>query len=229
MTFAYRWQRCDKNGNSCGNISGATNQSFVVRSGDVGRRLRLSVTATNSDGSANAVSAPPGLIANGAVPDDTVAPVVSGALKVGNVLSTTNGSWKNDPTSFSYEWDRCDTGGRHCRSVGSHRHVPAAECRRQGDDLGDRHSEECLRRDQLTSAPTLVAAARLRAGLTSSPQIGARRAAPDAGRLHQQLDEQPTRYDHQWLRCDTHGTNCGAFGGSNSLKLSSPRSDARSA
>src|SRR5262245_16320842 len=104
MTFAYRWQRCDKNGNSCGNISGATNQTYAAQKNDVGRRLRVSATASNSDGTANAVSSPTGVIANGLAPENTAAPGVSGTVKAGNVLTTTNGAWRHDPTSFSYEW-----------------------------------------------------------------------------------------------------------------------------
>lgn len=43
-----------------------------------------------------------GLIGN--YPGNTVAPVVSGSLGVGNVLTTTNGTWTNTPTSFHYQW-----------------------------------------------------------------------------------------------------------------------------
>jgi hypothetical protein len=225
MTFAYRWQRCDKNGNGCGNISGATNQSFVVRSADVGRRLRVSVTATNSDGSANAVSAPSGVIANGVPPEETADPVVSGTLKVGNVLSTTNGSWKNDPTSFSYEWNRCDTGGNHCRAVGSNR----TTYRLQAADVGSTirvavTARNAYGKSASVSSPTgLIAAAGAAPAATAAPQIG---GTPRDGQTlvasTGNWTNSPTRYDYQWLRCDANGNGCGGFGGGNSSqKLSS--------
>ena len=69
-SFAYRWQRCDKNGNSCNNIN-ATNQSYTLQKGDSGRRMRVSVTASNSDGSANAISAPTAVVAAGLKPENT--------------------------------------------------------------------------------------------------------------------------------------------------------------
>src|SRR4249919_749540 len=62
-SFSYRWQRCDKNGNNCNNLGGATNQTYTLVKGDSGHRIRVSVTAKNSNGSANAVSSPTGIIA----------------------------------------------------------------------------------------------------------------------------------------------------------------------
>lgn len=42
-------------------------------------------------------------------PVNTVAPVVSGTTIVGNTLSTTNGTWVNSPTSYTYQWQRNGT------------------------------------------------------------------------------------------------------------------------
>ena len=225
MTFTYQWQRCDNTGNSCNKITGATNQSYVVQKDDVGHRLRVSVKATNSDGSGNAVSAPTGVIANGVAPENTAAPVVSGTLKVDNVLSTTNGSWKHDPTSFSYEWNRCDTGGNNCRSVGSNR----TTYRLQNADAGSTirmsvTAKNAYGKDKATSSPTgVVAALGLAPAATAAPQIGG--VPRDGQTLVASVGSwtnSPTRYDYQWFRCDTNGNNCGGFGGgSSSQKLSS--------
>jgi surface protein len=41
-----------------------------------------------------------------AAPVNTVLPNVTGSAVVGNVLSTTNGTWTNSPTSYAYQWKR---------------------------------------------------------------------------------------------------------------------------
>lgn len=40
------------------------------------------------------------------VPSVLVAPVASGTVEIGQTLSTTNGSWTNSPTSYTYQWQR---------------------------------------------------------------------------------------------------------------------------
>lgn len=52
--YAYQWQRCESTGGACSLISGSTAQTYAVSSADVGKTLRVLVTASNSAG----VSAP---------------------------------------------------------------------------------------------------------------------------------------------------------------------------
>ena len=39
-------------------------------------------------------------------PVNSTLPVISGATGIGSVLTTTNGTWTNSPTSFAYQWNR---------------------------------------------------------------------------------------------------------------------------
>ena len=39
-------------------------------------------------------------------PSNTAIPVISGTLNVGETLTTTNGTWDNSPTAYSYQWLR---------------------------------------------------------------------------------------------------------------------------
>ncbi len=55
--FHYQWLRCNAHGGSCSTIAGATHPSYKVTTRDVGHRLRLRVTASNSVGSKAATSA----------------------------------------------------------------------------------------------------------------------------------------------------------------------------
>ena len=47
----------------------------------------------------------------------TAAPVVSGTAKVGDQLSTGQGTWTGGATSFAYQWQRCDGSGGACVSI----------------------------------------------------------------------------------------------------------------
>ena len=55
--LAYQWQRCDLGGSSCQNVTGATTATYGLGAGDVDSKLRVSVSATNTAGSASALSA----------------------------------------------------------------------------------------------------------------------------------------------------------------------------
>jgi hypothetical protein len=57
MTFGYRWIRCDTQGNTCSDLGGADENTYVVQSADVGRTLRVRVTARNDAGTRTATSA----------------------------------------------------------------------------------------------------------------------------------------------------------------------------
>jgi len=59
--YAFQWVRCptsggNATGSDCAAIGGATTQAYQVSTADVGRRLRVRVTATNGDGSTTSAS-----------------------------------------------------------------------------------------------------------------------------------------------------------------------------
>ena len=56
-TFSYQWSRCNSNGSSCANISGATGQSYGIGQADLRMALRVNVMAKNATGSTMATSA----------------------------------------------------------------------------------------------------------------------------------------------------------------------------
>jgi hypothetical protein len=43
-------------------------------------------------------------------PSDTTPPVISGPTQQGDTLSTTNGTWTDDPSSYTYQWQDCPGG-----------------------------------------------------------------------------------------------------------------------
>jgi hypothetical protein len=56
ISFAYAWERCDAAGANCAPIAGATDKTRTLDGADVGKRLRVVVTATNAEGSTPAAS-----------------------------------------------------------------------------------------------------------------------------------------------------------------------------
>jgi len=52
-----------------------------------------------------------------AVPSNTTAPSISGTAREGQTLTASNGTWLNTPTSFSYQWQRCNIDGTGCADI----------------------------------------------------------------------------------------------------------------
>jgi hypothetical protein len=119
MTFAYQWIRCTEAVANCEPISGATNNTYTPVAADAGRRLILSVTATNADGSSSAQSNASDVVAPaGNSPAVTAPPAISGTTRVGQTLSSTTGTWSGtQPITFAYQWRRCDAGGGTCANI----------------------------------------------------------------------------------------------------------------
>jgi hypothetical protein len=110
-SFAYQWLRCNGGGNSCASVANGTQQTYTLVGADAGHTMRVRVTATNADGSASAESAQTQAVAaatSSAAPKNTALPTISGTARVGQTLTADNGSWSGSPTSFAYQWQRCN-------------------------------------------------------------------------------------------------------------------------
>jgi hypothetical protein len=118
-TFAYQWRRCDATGSACVAIAGATADRYQLALGDLGGTVRAVVKASNTAGSGTATSAPSAIVTSTVVeaPQNTAVPVVSGTPQVGNALTVSTGTWSGSPTSFAYQWQRCDSTGASCATI----------------------------------------------------------------------------------------------------------------
>jgi hypothetical protein len=52
-------------------------------------------------------------------PKPTALPTITGTAEIGITLVATRGAWSNKPTSFHFQWVRCDTTGDACVAIGA--------------------------------------------------------------------------------------------------------------
>jgi hypothetical protein len=117
ITYAYAWGRCDRSFEDCDLIAGATARTFTIRSVDVGYRLWVRVTASNTGGSAEAFSTETGLVVARA-PNNVLLPAVDGQARLGSILVASPGSWLGTaPISYTYQWQACDATLTNCWNI----------------------------------------------------------------------------------------------------------------
>jgi hypothetical protein len=117
ITFSFQWQHCRPDGTSCVEIGGATQQTYVATTADLGLRLRSYVWASNSAGRTLAITGLTDTVRPGAAkaPQNTAQPTISGTTVDGAVLTANPGSWAGTtPISFSYRWRVCGQKGGDC-------------------------------------------------------------------------------------------------------------------
>src|SRR4029079_18229631 len=192
LVFSYRWLRCPASGgqvsgSDCTAITGATGTQYELTADDVGRRIRLQVTARHTLGSATATSdatarchrpADDTLRRDGARHRHRDDPTAAAAAH-----DTAAGS---DPPP---RWEVLDSGDERLRAPASggaaarlHPEPRAlAEAPARAADPRPRHAR--LRRPRRP---------RLRA-LDAAPHLGARRAADREGRMGAAPDDAPRR------------------------------------
>jgi hypothetical protein len=100
--YGYQWRR---NGIP---IAGAVQPTYALTPEDVGAVLTVIVTAQNAAGTGSESSGETGTVSP-AAPVFTSRPIITGTVQVGKVLTASNGTWDNNPTSFARQWKRNGT------------------------------------------------------------------------------------------------------------------------
>jgi hypothetical protein len=151
-----------------------------------------------------------------AAPQNTNQPSITGKEMVGQTLTANNGSWSNNPTSFEYQWQRCDQNGSSCGNISKQQ---AKSYRLTEADVGNTVRVVVAARNkdgsnEASSKPTDVisgnAAPRAieKPSISGKPQVGETLTA-DQGRWA----EGPSSFSYQWQSCDKNGNSCSAIAG----------------
>ena len=211
ISFAYQWRRCSSSGGDCGSIGGAATQTYTLVSSDVGHTLRVQVTASNSAGSAQAVSSQTAVIAAPGPPANTALPALSGTAQDGHTLTVSNGSWKSDSSpSYSYRWLRCDSVGNGCATISGATH---SSYKASSSDVGHRLRATVTARNSVGSTSATSSASGVVAPAGVPPQITARPSLTGVSKEGQALTvccgswggTQPITLAFRWVRCGPGG------------------------
>lgn len=125
-SFTYGWLRCNTSGASCVAITGATAATYTPVAADVGSTLRGAVTASGGPALSSEAtqtvkaSSPGGPLVSGGTTVATVAasmPSITGTLQVGQVLTSTTGTWAGATVTITRQWLRCSATGDQCATI----------------------------------------------------------------------------------------------------------------
>jgi hypothetical protein len=144
-------------------------------------------------------------------------PVISpSSPKQGTAESTTTGTWSNSPTSFSYQWEDCNSAGESCSNISaatSSTYTPVE------GDVGHTlrvqvNASNAGGSGSATSAATatVVPPAPVNTALPvispSSPQQGSLELASNGT-----WTNSPTSFTRQWRSCNSLGESCSNISG----------------
>ena len=154
-------------------------------------------------------------------PVNTAVPTITGTPQVGQTLTAGNGTWTNTPTSFAYQWLRCNGGGNACVNVpnGTQKTytlvgADATHTMRVRVTATNADGSASAQSDQTavvtpatsptgpknTEAPTI----------SGTPKVGEELTANEGT-----WTANPTGYAYQWQRCDADVASCSNVVGAN--------------
>jgi len=123
-SYLYAWHRCSPTGINCVvSPTSTSSSSYLLTSGDLGFTIVAQVAAdgiwtTSANSAASAVVVAPVAAAPPpapSAPTNTASPAISGPTLSGKTLTASAGSWTGNPSSVTFQWQRCSSTG--CASI----------------------------------------------------------------------------------------------------------------
>ncbi len=233
ITYHFKWYRCNAAGASCLSIQGATSPTFALGVRDVGKTLGLTVSATDSTGSASAYASLVGPIApKRPLLESTAQPVVTGPPVEGKSVEATTGTWSPVPANLTYAWERCNSNGRACAAIP---HAGSSVYTIGSADLGhallavvQASNGSTIQNAFSTATPAVVDASVKGPTSTIGPSVAGLAAVgqPLAATTGIWSGVGPLLFTYRWYRCDVTGGHCTLISGASAQTYTAAAKDA---
>jgi hypothetical protein len=151
--------------------------------------------------------------ARAAAPTNGCPPTIEGSLVVGKTVGAGTGCWGNNPTTFGYQWMRCDSGGANCRSIST---ATKQSYTLTQSDVGRTlvvlvtASNSAGTTGPVNSKPSVVVSAAAAPAFKNPPSITGKTQVGQAlvAKVGTFTGGIPHKFAFQWQSCDTSGTSC---------------------
>ena len=152
--------------------------------------------------------------ATGAEPVNTTLPAIAGTPQVGKTLTAADGTWTNSPTSFAYQWQRCNAGGNSCVAVangtqktyplggaaaGHTMRIRVTATNADGSSNARSNPTDVVTPATSTAGPRNTGAP----SIAGTPKVGQELTADEGS-----WTGNPTAYAYHWQRCDADVASC---------------------
>jgi Concanavalin A-like lectin/glucanases superfamily/Putative amidase domain/WD40-like Beta Propeller Repeat len=120
ISYGYRWEDCNVESGSCEAIKDANRPTYRLSTEDVGKTVRLRITATSGSVTSSALSEATGTVGSVAAPENEALPKLTflGPDEVGARIETDGGKWQRAPAQLlEYQWERCSNSGAECEVI----------------------------------------------------------------------------------------------------------------
>ncbi|HEY5318825.1 MAG TPA: Ig-like domain repeat protein [Solirubrobacteraceae bacterium] len=138
-------------------------------------------------------------------------PTISGTTTQGQTLTEAHGSWTNSPTSYTYQWQQCDSAGNGCTSIAG---ATGATYTLTAADVGHtvRVQEAAANAGGMSSAASSATTAVVQspsapptAPVSTSPPVitGPTTVGRTLSTTNGKWSGAPSGYSYQWQRCSS--------------------------